>query len=208
MTNNLLPALQIYFIRNGETEGNKLCQLQGQTEGKLSLKGIEQAKRTGIELKKLGNITHIYSSPLARAYDTFIHCNLPNYPTTKTNILRERTFGSITNKTYFDMIHLPPDEKPGKDGESLVDLRHRSQEFLSSLVEQYTVGDTILVFSHHEFILSCVMGAIGIPLENTRNMMISNASITQLDFYNNHWVAKRINDLGHLGELKQTNRAY
>lgn len=198
-------AISLYFIRNGQTEGNIGMQLQGHTDGKLSNIGLQQAEQVGIELKKI-NITKVYSSPLGRAKYTCEAANLGFQPI-YLDILKERDFGSITNLTYFDMINFSPDYRP-EGGESLVDMRIRANSLLDKMKNENNVKDNIVIFAHHEIILSCVAAVVEVPLENFRKMMISNCSITQLDYYDDRWVIKRVNELGHLRKLKQTKRVY
>lgn len=201
----LQNALEIYFIRNGETEGNLNFKLQGQTEGALSNKGKAQARLVGkaFEGKKFSKI---YCSPLRRAKDTLKYSGITG-KTIFLNELKERRFGDLTNKTYFDMINLPFDFRP-KDGESLVDMQSRVKKLLNKIIKDNNIGAQVAVFTHHEVTLSSVAYVIGLPLTNFRKLMISNASITQIDYYKKKFTVKRINDLGHLDKLKQTKRSY
>lgn len=198
-------TLELYLIRNGETVGNLQCKLQGQTEGSLSVKGKKQAQLIARELSK-SKISKAYCSPLLRAKDTCFHSGLTINPI-YIDLLKERNFGDLTNRTYLDMINLNYKIKP-KNGESLVDMQQRAKRFLDRVVKENKIGDKVVAFGHHEIIISCVAYVVGLPLKNIRKMMISNASFTQLDYYDNKWVAKRINELGHLGDLKQTRRVY
>ena len=59
----------IYMVRHGETDKNLLGLIQGQTESKLTKKGIEEAKEIK-ELVSSLDIDVVISSPLSRALDT------------------------------------------------------------------------------------------------------------------------------------------
>ena len=61
--------MTIYMVRHGETDKNKLGLIQGQTESKLTEKGIEEAKKIK-ELVSSLDIDVVISSPLSRALDT------------------------------------------------------------------------------------------------------------------------------------------
>ncbi|MCL4364551.1 histidine phosphatase family protein [Patescibacteria group bacterium] len=201
----LKPALEIYFVRNAETKGNQNFQLQGQTEGSLSDKGVAQAKLLGKPLKTLG-ITKVYCSPLLRARDTFKHSGLKLKPIFLDE-LKERNFGDLTNLTYFEMINLPYDFRP-ENGESLLDMKKRAAGLLNKIVKENKIGDKVAVFTHHEVTLSSVAYVIGLPLENFRKLMIANASITQIDYYDDKFTLKRISDQSYLAKLQQTVRSY
>ena len=201
----LKNALEIYFIRNGETVGNLGSKLQGQTEGSLSRKGIRQARLLGKLLKQI-QIDKVYSSPLKRAADTYKYTGIKIKPI-YLDELKERDFGDLTNLTYFDMINLPADYRPN-NGESLVDMQLRVKKLLNRIIKENKINDRVLVFTHHEVTLSSVAYVIGLPLDNFRKLMISNTSITQVDYYDNKFTVKRVNELGHLGNLKRTIRTY
>lgn len=62
---------QIFFVRHGETEWNKLDKSQGgDIDIPLNDTGRNQSKLTGEYLKKYGPFDIIYSSPLIRAKET------------------------------------------------------------------------------------------------------------------------------------------
>ena len=61
--------LQLTFIRHGETNLNYLNLCQGHTDGKLTAKGLNQAKLLGQSLKN-EKFDKIYCSDLSRAVDT------------------------------------------------------------------------------------------------------------------------------------------
>ena len=62
---------RIYFVRHGETVWNREKRIAGSTDVALTEKGREEAEERGKELEKLGlKVDRIYSSPLARAYNT------------------------------------------------------------------------------------------------------------------------------------------
>lgn len=61
--------MDLYIVRHGETDWNVARKLQGQSDTMLNENGIEKAKITAQALKDL-ELTHIFSSPLKRAYRT------------------------------------------------------------------------------------------------------------------------------------------
>ena len=63
--------MELYIVRHGETDWNKLKRFQGNIDIELNEKGRELAGLLGARLEK-ENITfeRIYSSPLNRAYET------------------------------------------------------------------------------------------------------------------------------------------
>ena len=61
--------MRIILVRHGETEDNKKRIIQGHLPGKLSDKGIEQARKVANRLKN-EKVDYIFSSDLDRAKST------------------------------------------------------------------------------------------------------------------------------------------
>ncbi len=59
----------LYLVRHGETEWNRLRRIQGLTDIPLNDTGREQARRTGMLLTRRP-IARVYASPLGRARET------------------------------------------------------------------------------------------------------------------------------------------
>ncbi|CAD8047559.1 unnamed protein product [Paramecium sonneborni] len=88
-------TIQIWLVRHGQTEGNKLQILQGQDDGQLSALGVKQAEALGKRIKK-ENFDIVFVSDLARTKQTFEliqkhHAKqmIPNYE----SLLREKHAG-------------------------------------------------------------------------------------------------------------------
>ncbi|MBN2366535.1 MAG: histidine phosphatase family protein [Calditrichaeota bacterium] len=65
----MVEKVEIYFIRHGESTGNKEDRFRGQHDFELNETGIDQAEALKNELSGVNFIT-IYSSPLKRALKT------------------------------------------------------------------------------------------------------------------------------------------
>ena len=61
--------MRIYFLRHGESEGNREKRFRGRTDYPLTSKGLKQAENAGRYLKDT-DFEIIYSSPLKRARQT------------------------------------------------------------------------------------------------------------------------------------------
>ena len=63
--------MELYIVRHGQTDWNKMCRFQGRTNTELNENGISAAVELG---KKLAGenirFERIYSSPLNRAFTT------------------------------------------------------------------------------------------------------------------------------------------
>ena len=111
---------EIYFIRHGETDNNKLGKAQGgSVDSELNNTGIEQAKYTGKYLKEYRikdiNFDLVYSSPLKRAKKTAeIICENIGYDKNKIifdDNLREKNDGLLGNNLTWNEMKTHPQFK-------------------------------------------------------------------------------------------------
>lgn len=148
----------LYLVRHGETVDNAAQIMQGQTQGKLNDKGIEQAEAVA---RKMANnhIDVFVSSDLQRSIETCEiiarpHFSLDGSPLAEeqiaknivtTPLLRERDWGDFTGKF---IPSLPKDPKDWPDNiESIESMKSRAQNFLTWLKVAYP-EKTILAVGH------------------------------------------------------------
>lgn len=116
----------LYLIRHGETVDNSNKIMQGQTQGELNEKGINQARMVSKNLTE-EHFDAIISSDLKRSYDTATIIAEPHFLTVVTTpLLRERDWGGFTGRYIPDL----KDEPWPDDIESLEMLKSRASEFL------------------------------------------------------------------------------
>jgi broad specificity phosphatase PhoE len=141
--------MKLIIVRHGETEENILGIVQGQSiHGKLSEKGIDQAKNVSKKLSKV-KIGTIFTSDSGRALDTaqIIAKFHPESEFISTKELRERSFGEFEGKKIID---LDWDRKP-KNSESLEEVYNRVNDFLEKIKKDYE-KNVLLVVSHANLI--------------------------------------------------------
>ena len=136
-------ATKLYLIRHGETVENVAHILQGQIDGNLSERGIQQAKDAREALRDIA-FDAIVCSDLKRCRDTAAILNEAhgldiNY----TKLLRERDWGSITGMVADGTrkIEIP------EDAESMSALTVRAKIFLNFILDTYP-DKTVLAVSH------------------------------------------------------------
>ena len=66
----MIPARQFYFLRHGQTDWNVRRLAQGTADIALNSTGLDEAARAAVELRDIGRIDAIVSSPLRRALQT------------------------------------------------------------------------------------------------------------------------------------------
>lgn len=98
--------MRLFLIRHGETVDNVAGLYAGSRDSALTNHGVEQTKRLGDFFAKQGiQLTHIFSSPLTRAYKTAEAIQKAQKDSSaleivKVSDLRERDFGRFEGKPY------------------------------------------------------------------------------------------------------------
>ena len=177
---------RLLLIRHGETVDNVNKIMQGQTPGRLTDGGVEQARLLG---ERLGTrrIDAFVSSDLRRAVDTCIEIAAPHFGGDRqaaldaifqTPLLRERDWGSFTGRYIPDL----KDAVWTDDIESLDALRARAASFLQFVRENYD-GKTVLAVGHG--IMNKAIRSVhsGTPMNETPRM--ANAEVVRLEVISN-----------------------
>jgi len=149
----------LYLVRHGETEWNRLRRIQGLTDIPLNDTGREQARRTGMLLTRRP-IARVYASPLGRARETAeiiaTELGLPE-PELRTEFV-ERNYGAAEGMGFYDMdLKYPPGtDVPGR--ESREDVAARVIPALQAIAAAHP-GEQIVVVSHGGAIRAALMTA-------------------------------------------------
>lgn len=137
--------MEIYLVRHGETDWNRAHRLQGKSDTELNEYGRELAGITGRAMEDKP-IDLIFSSPLIRAYETAClirgHRNIRivrddrikeicfgDYEGMETEVLSKDGSGRL-NAFFAD----PDRYDPPAGGESIDELRARTQSFLDEMI--------------------------------------------------------------------------
>lgn len=163
----------LYLARHGETVDNANQILQGQTQGMLNEKGLEQAENLAKSLDGI-QIDAVIASDLKRAVDTAeVIAKRRSLPLITTPLLRERDWGSFTGRFIPDLKDVPwPD-----DVESMDAMMERARLFMDWLRRDYS-QQTVVAVGHG--IINKVIQAV---YHNTRTNKIprmTNAEVRKL----------------------------
>ena len=136
-------STRLLLIRHGETVDNVNKIMQGQTPGKLTPNGVEQARELAMRLKQ-EHIDAFVSSDLKRAVDTCVEIAAPHFDGDRakaldsimqTPLLRERDWGSFTGRFIPDL----KDAKWTDDIETTDVMRKRAQAFIDLMRSRYVI---------------------------------------------------------------------
>jgi 2,3-bisphosphoglycerate-dependent phosphoglycerate mutase len=171
----IVIPMKLILARHGETEENAAGILMGHMPGKLTWRGVEQARRLGLALKN-ERIDVAYSSDLKRAVDTakVVLTYHPKTPLVLTKELRERDCGAATGKKK-DELAIPKGVSaasfPFEGAETSKELRARAGEFLQGIAKKHP-EETVLVISHNGFLKAIVTILEGKPLRAIEDVNI------------------------------------
>ncbi|MCR5145363.1 MAG: histidine phosphatase family protein [Lachnospiraceae bacterium] len=153
--------MELYIVRHGQTDWNKMDRLQGLTDIELNANGRQVAIELGDKLENEGvEFDAIYSSPLIRAYETAsLIRGRQNIRIIKDERLHEIGFGVDEGVDYKTWLREDNPQRvfftePGKyfppeGGESIESVCKRGEEFLREVIEpQYDKADKIMIVAH------------------------------------------------------------
>lgn len=195
--------MKLIIARHGETEENILGIIQGHLPGKLSKKGIDQAKKLALRLKN-EKINFIYSSDLARAFDTTkeIIKFHPKISIKFVKDLREKFLGEWQGKTKkelgFTMNTIFTKIFP-KNGETSKDLFNRAKKFLYKIILKHH-NNTILFVGHNGINKAIIAAITNKKTEEINKRKIfhnTSVSIFQIS-KNKKYKMEVFNDIKHL----------
>ena len=128
-----MSVTRLLLVRHGETEDNVRQIMQGQTQGKLTPRGVEQAEQLALRLAH-EPVGAFVSSDLQRAVDTATILARPHHLSlTTTALLRERDWGDFTGRFIPDL----KDAKWPPNVESMQQLMRRASAFLDFIRLRY-----------------------------------------------------------------------
>lgn len=178
--------MKLILLRHGETEDNVNHILTGRNGGKLTAKGIEQAKKVGKELKEKYEIDMVFCSPLQRCVDTLNNI-LDQYPIEgpihMCKLLEERDLGEYVgediNLIGWDEVSLDENNKTNDEMgvESWSELKKRVDLFLEDLKLEEV--KTVLVISHRDPLIAMINKITG---KNIGEIDVKNAEVLEFDY--------------------------
>lgn len=190
--------MEIYIVRHGETDWNKLFLIQGRNNNPLNNIGKSQAKKLGKYFKE-NNIVfdYIYSSPLLRAIQTaeIIAYELDyNDKIYLNQNFIERDFGELDGQSIDDESLFIMHNDLLKFGEKNELLEKRVFKGLHELTTKYN-NERILVVSHSHT-LKAILTQLNDNLDYKTKL--SNTCINIINYQNEQYKLVKYNISDHL----------
>lgn len=168
----------LYLVRHGETEWNRAHRIQGSTDIPLNDTGRAQAARTG-ELLRRRDWDAIYSSPLARAFETatILGDALGLGPPETVPELAERNYGEAEGLTGREVTQRYPGDTPVPGRESRTEVAERVLPVLLRIAATATAtrSERRVIVATHGAVIRTVLLAVNAPVE--RGIPITNGSV-------------------------------
>ncbi len=163
--------LEIYFVRHGESAGNREDRFRGRHDFPLNKNGIRQAEALRDELREV-SFDAVYSSPLSRASKTAEILADRRPEVTIHERFNNISLGDWENRLKSEIKENYPDlwklwttvpEKLAYPGmETLAQVRSRSYRALLDLVEKHPEG-RIAVVSHRAVLKPLFAAVLNMP---------------------------------------------
>ncbi|AEX85477.1 hypothetical protein XO10_05270 [Marinitoga sp. 1135] len=198
--------MKIFLIRHGMTDWNLKRKWQGTVDIELNDIGKEQARNLGKRFKR-EKYSKVYASPLSRAYNTALEIskNINKKPIIHEGLKEAHV--ELWNGYHIDEVkeNFPEEFKLwGNDPwayikgvESMAEVQARGVKALKEIVNN-TYNENVVIVSHALLIRSLICWVLNLPLNQHRNFMLDNASVTTIEFENNRYRLINLNETWHL----------
>jgi broad specificity phosphatase PhoE len=172
-------GVELYLVRQGETEWSRARRHTGRTDLPLSAAGEAEAAALGRHLRGL-EVDRVLSSPLTRAVATARLAGFGDR-VELTDALLEFDYGEYEGRTTAEIRATRPgwdlfrDGCPG--GETVEDAAGRARALLAELAEP---DDRVLLFSHGHQLRILTACFLGLPPDAARHLFLGTASVSVL----------------------------
>jgi len=182
---------EIYFIRHGESVGNKEERFRGQRDFALNEEGLKQAWALQKVLKKIPFVA-VYSSPLKRALQTAVTVAMGKVPVIQVPAFTNICLGPWENRLKSEIRAKYPDQWrqwtisperlsfPGM--ESLATVQKRSYDALLPLVQKHD-QEKMAIVSHRAVLKPLFAAMMGIPEPYFWKLHIDTASFSIAEYW-------------------------
>jgi broad specificity phosphatase PhoE len=202
----------IYLVRHGQTAWNKEEIFRGRTDVPLDETGMKQAELAGQYFKGI-KIHGIYSSPLARAWETAQ--KIAHFHDLKVQPLQgilDMSFGKWEGQSHQDIQKNDKEayrmwkEEPHlarlPGGESLDDVRVRAMVALEEVIRNHS-GKTLVLVSHRVVNKVLICGILGLDNSHFWQITQDTTAINLIQYRNGKYILSLMNETCHLKTMKE-----
>lgn len=184
-----MSRLTLYFVRHGESEGNKEGLFRGRTDFPLTELGRRQAESVAHALKDI-NFSLIVSSPLKRAYETakfiargkkivvmdeFNNIYLAEWEGRKKEFIREKY------PKEWQLWITEPEKLKLPGAETIDAVQERSINGIKKILREYKSGSVCIV-THRAVLKPLLSGLLGIKKPYFWRLHFDTASYSVVEY--------------------------
>jgi len=202
----------IYLVRHGQTAWNKEEIFRGRTDVPLNEVGLREAVLAGEYLREV-EIHAIYSSPLARAWETAKRiAEFHNLKVLPLDGIIDISFGRWEGHSLQEirkndgelyrqwrkephLVRLP-------GGESLEEVRVRTMAALEEVIES-NPDKTLVLVSHRVINKVIICGILGLDNSHFWQITQDPTAINLIQYKNGKYILSLMNETCHLKSLKE-----
>ena len=187
--------MRIILVRHGQTKWNSEGRVQGRTDIPLNARGMAQAEAVG-EWLSGRKIDAVYASPLMRAHDTAkAIADRQGVCVKLLGEMIEIDFGLWEGKTKRELAaefpefwtdwswHLDEQKSAMMQAESAYMILERTKRAIDAVMEENAADATVAIVSHTMPIKLLMADAVGIPLENMRQVKVDNSGVCEIELH-------------------------
>lgn len=203
-------SIPVFLIRHGQTQWNKERRFLGRSDIPLDDEGHAQARLLTKALRSIP-LEAVYSSPLARAWETAMTLAEPHdlQPTALPGLteldqgLLEGMKGALLPERYpqfFEDWRADPTHVRVPGGETLAECQERAVASILQMLASRSSTGPVAVVSHKVAISGVICDTIGLPPRF--NMMVGqkNTAINLLSYKDGQLQLHRLNEATHLDQ--------
>lgn len=187
--------MRIILVRHGQTKWNSEGRVQGRTDIPLNARGMAQAEAVG-EWLSGRKIDAVYASPLMRAHDTAkAIADRQGVCVKLLDEMIEIDFGLWEGKTKRELAaefpefwtdwswHLDEQKSAMMQAESAYMILERTKRAIDAVMDENAKDATAVIVSHTMPIKLLMADAVGIPLENMRQVKVDNCGVCEIELH-------------------------
>lgn len=202
----------LYLIRHGQTAWNREEIFRGRTDVPLDETGLKQAALAAEYFRDM-KIHRIYSSPLARAWQTAE--KIAQFHSLKVDPLEgivDMSFGNWEGHPHQEIKEKDSEryrqwrEEPHRvrlpGGESLDEVRVRAIGAVEEVIQKHP-GKILVLVSHRVINKVLICGILGIDNSHFWQIGQDTTAINLIQYKNGRYILSLLNETCHLKRLKE-----
>ncbi|MDP6514150.1 MAG: histidine phosphatase family protein [SAR202 cluster bacterium] len=199
--------MNLILVRHGETEFNRQRLILGHGPEPLNATGQAQALSAAVAVSRDTPFV-LYASPVVRTMQTAetiaSECSVDFAPKPGLEEIDagdlEGLTGAHLREQYPDVMRVWRDDPASAmmpNGETLGNVQARAWAAIND-ISQHHEDDTVVVVSHNFPIQAILCKALGMPLNNFRQVRVDLGSITRLEAKDSVFTLLSLNETWHL----------